>query len=142
MERWRQHFAVQLDSDHQVHRVTNVKLQATESGGRSEITAEEMKYAISKMKLGKAAGGDEITPEMVKYMGPHGEQLLLAVLQLAWRYKSIPRDWELAIIIPIFKKGDNRECSNHRGISLLSVPGKLYSRVFRKAPEGSGGTQT
>ena len=43
---------------------------------------------------------------------------------------KIPKDWEVAVIIPIFKKGDNRACQNHLGISLLSVPGKIYSRIL------------
>jgi hypothetical protein len=34
-----------------------------------EINKEEFKNAVKKMKLGKAAGHDQITPEMIKYMG-------------------------------------------------------------------------
>ena len=37
---------------------------------------------------------------------------------------------EKAIIIPIHKKGDRKECGNSRGISLLSVPGKVLTRVI------------
>ena len=36
-----------------------------------------------------------------------------------------------AIILPIYKgKGDRRECKNYRGISLLSIPGKVYRRIL------------
>ncbi|KAI3361605.1 hypothetical protein L3Q82_013740 [Scortum barcoo] len=28
---------------------------------------------------------------------------------------------------PFFKKGDRRVCSNYRGITLLSLPGKVYA---------------
>ncbi len=36
-----------------------------------------------------------------------------------------------ACIAPLYKgKGDKQECSNYRGISLLSVVGKLYGRVL------------
>ena len=28
------------------------------------------------------------------------------------------------------EKGDRRECANYRGISILSIPGKIYGRVF------------
>ncbi|MFA0954718.1 RNA-directed DNA polymerase, partial [Klebsiella pneumoniae] len=58
--------------------------------------------------------------------------MLHRVITLAWETSSIPADWELSVIVPIFKKGDNRECSNHRGISLLSVPGKIYSRILER----------
>ena len=36
-----------------------------------------------------------------------------------------------AIIVPIYKgKGDRSECKNYRGISLLSIPGKVYGRIL------------
>ena len=36
-------------------------------------------------------------------------------------------------IVPLYKgKGDKCECSNSRGISLLSIVGKLYGRVLIK----------
>ena len=38
-----------------------------------------------------------------------------------------------ACIVPLYKEnGDKFECSNSRGISLLSVAGKLYGRVLIK----------
>nr|XP_053651035.1 protein cycle-like isoform X4 [Cherax quadricarinatus] len=44
---------------------------------------------------------------------------------------KVPRDWQRACIVPLYKgKGDKRECKNYRGISLLSVPGKVYGRVI------------
>ena len=42
-------------------------------------------------------------------------------------------DWRGACIAPLYKgKGDKCECSNSRGISLLSVVGKLFGRVLIK----------
>ena len=36
-----------------------------------------------------------------------------------------------AIIVPICKgKGDKSECKNYRGISLLSISGKVYGRIL------------
>ena len=89
------------------------------------ITREEI-------KLGKEAGADDIAPEMLRYMGAEGHDLLYKVLCNAWRTKKIPKEWETAVIVPVFKKGDNRECGNHRGISLLSIAGKVYSRILEK----------
>jgi hypothetical protein len=64
-------------------------------------------------------------------MGPCGEAMLLKVFELALKQTSIPKDWKVAFIVPIFKnKGNNRDCKNHCGISLLSVAGKLHSRIL------------
>lgn len=38
---------------------------------------------IGKVRLGKAAGHDEIALQMIKYMGNEGGKLLLKVINLA-----------------------------------------------------------
>jgi hypothetical protein len=86
--------------------------------------------AFKKLKLGKAAGYDKMAKEMVKYIGRTGRMLLLKVIRTAWKTKSVPIEWSIAIIVPVYKKGDNRLCQNHRGISLLSMPGQIYERIL------------
>ena len=44
----------------------------------------------------------------------------------------MPLDWQIGVVIPLFKKGDWRVCSNYRGITLLSLPGKVYSGVLER----------
>ncbi len=61
----------------------------------------------------------------------------------------ISHNWEKAIIVPLYKgKGSRSECSSFRGISLLSIPGKVYGRILterlmevteRKVSEDQGG---
>ena len=48
----------------------------------------------------------------------------------------VPMDWHGACRVPISKgKGDKHACSNSRGISVLSVIGKLHDRVLIKRVE-------
>ncbi len=45
--------------------------------------------------------------------------------------RVVPADWTKAIIVPIYKgKGRRGGCGSYRGISLLSVPGKIYGKVI------------
>ena len=41
-----------------------------------------------------------------------------------------PETWVEGHIMPIFKKGDKTVVSNYRGTTLLSVAGKLFTRIF------------
>ena len=44
-----------------------------------------------------------------------------------FRAGTVVSDWKDAIIVPIPKKGDLRECNNWRNISLLDVAGKVFA---------------
>src|SRR5579871_1749783 len=44
----------------------------------------------------------------------------------------MPDEWKEAHLIKIPKKGDLSECGNYRGISLLSIPSKVFSRILLK----------
>ena len=100
------------------------------SDDRETITEEEVKEAINRLKNGKAAGHDNVKAEMIKTLGESGIKILTAILNKAWNLGSIPTDWEVGIIILIFKKGNARDCKNYRGITLLSIASKVYERVI------------
>ena len=38
--------------------------------------------------------------------------------------------WCVGSIVPIFKRGDKNEVNNYRGITLLSVVGKLFTKIM------------
>ena len=43
----------------------------------------------------------------------------------------VPQDWRRGLVTPIHKgKGDQKDCDNHRGIPLLSVPSKDVLRLY------------
>ena len=43
----------------------------------------------------------------------------------------MPEDWRFSVIIPMYKgKGERSECKNYKGISLLSVVGKIYAGIL------------
>ena len=49
-----------------------------------------------------------------------------------WRKEAIPQEFKDATIIHLFKRKGNppQVCDNHRGISLLSIAGKILARVL------------
>ena len=58
---------------------------------------------------------------------------LVRLLNLSFEIWVVPVEWHGACIVPLYNgKGVKCECSNSRGISLLSIVGKLYGRVLIK----------
>ena len=56
---------------------------------------------------------------------------LYTVLCSAWNTGIIPTDWKRGLVVPLWKgKGDRKDCNNHRGVTLLSVPGKVFARII------------
>ena len=52
------------------------------------------------------------------------------IMCLAWENGQVPGDWQRAVIVPVHKKGSKLKCENYRGISLLSIPSKVYARIL------------
>jgi|SRR6218665_1381713 len=46
-----------------------------------------------------------------------------------WTKEKVPEDWKEGIIIPI-PKGDLRECTTWRGITLILTPGKVMTVIL------------
>ena len=69
---------------------------------------------------------------MLKARTREGILWLTRVCQVAWKFGKTPRDWLTGVIISIFKKGDRKQCTNYREISLLSLPGKVYAKCLKR----------
>jgi hypothetical protein len=54
----------------------------------------------------------------------------LPLFEKIWEEEEIPTDWKDKHIIKLPTKGDLSNCENYRGITLLSVPGKVFNRVL------------
>ena len=91
---------------------------------------EELFKAIDKLPSGKAAGKDGIPAEVKE----SGKSILLVplhkLLTQCREEGSVPQDMKDANMGTLFKnKGDRHDHNNYRGISLLSVVGKLFASI-------------
>nr|ADI61822.1 endonuclease-reverse transcriptase [Bombyx mori] len=95
------------------------------------IRPNEFKMALEKMPNKKATGPDGIPVEAWKCLREHGIETLTKLFNCVLRSSKMPAAWRLSTIVPIYKgKGSKYECSNYRGIKLLSHTMKLYERVI------------
>ena len=95
-------------------------------------TLEEITKLIQTQRNGKALGEDNISIELLKNGGLELHKYLHKLILNIWKYEKIPEEWTKAIIIPLLKKGDRQECSNYRGISLLNIVYKIFSKLIQQ----------
>jgi hypothetical protein len=90
----------------------------------------EVEIAIGKLTSYKSPGSDNIPAELIK---AGGETLYSEVHRLIcciWNKEELPQQWKESVILPICKKGDNTDCNNYPGISLLSSAYKILSNIL------------
>ena len=126
--RWKEHFEKLLNEEN--------PRRISEEGNPIErvvpdISREEVKRALNKMKNGKAAGPDGIPVEVWKVLQEEGVDILWDLYSKIFRQEKIPESWRNSSLIPIYKgKGDIQDCSNYRGIKLISHTMKVYERII------------
>jgi len=77
----------------------------------------------------KAPGVCGIHPEYIQHGGSDAVRTLHKIVTRVWKEEVVPEEWHQRIIIPLYKgKSSKSECSNYRGITLLSVLGKVFGK--------------
>ena len=89
-----------------------------------------LRKAIFQLKNGKSAGPDGIPAEALKANITVSVDMLHPLFQKIWKEEDIPAEWKEGYLIKLPKKGDLSNCSNYRGITLLSIPGKVFYRIL------------
>ena len=67
---------------------------------------------------------------MIKAEGKTIHSEIHKVIISVWNKEELPEEWKKFIIVPICKKGDKRDCSKYRGISLLPTMYKILSSIL------------
>ncbi len=57
-------------------------------------------------------------------------RVLTDLFQDIWNSDTIPEDWSKGLIVKVAKKGNIKSCDNWHGITLLSIPSKVFCRVL------------
>jgi hypothetical protein len=96
------------------------------------ISLEETVAAIGRLKLGKAAGSDGVVAEILIRGGDRVGEAVHKLCQKAWEEEKLPLDWTRGVVVPIYKDGEKRDPLNYRGITLLSIVGKVYTQIINE----------
>ena len=96
------------------------------------FTQGELDSVLRKIKNRKAAGLDEIPPEVWKTR--QFDDILLRHCNAVYNQNPINR-WTKGCILPFPKKGDLGLAKNYRGITLTSIAAKIYNALLRNRIE-------
>ena len=94
------------------------------------ITEEEVNSAIKQLKRNKASGSDLLINELFMYSQNEFTSYITKLFNFVFDSGIFPSNWSEGLLVPLHKKGDLNSPSNFRGIVLLSVLGKLFTRVL------------
>ena len=109
-------------------------LGTVSSGRESEVESAHLFLTIIQFLSAchlTSQGTDAIPAEVYKAGGLPMAEKLTELFQCMWRKEAIPQDLKDASIIHLYKrKGNPQVCDNHRGISLLSIAGKILAKIL------------
>ena len=95
---------------------------------KTQNTLDEFRKVKSSIKIGKAAGPDEIPPDV--YKSCDFDMICLDMCNRALMENDKPDLWSYMNIIPVPKSGDLSNTNNYRGISLICIIAKIYNRLI------------
>ncbi|XP_055706254.1 uncharacterized protein LOC129803568 [Phlebotomus papatasi] len=120
LSRWKEYFSELLNPQ----QGTDGDVPMSKGREESSPSESEVLYAISKLKDGKAAGIDEIRPEMLKLMGIAGANWLTRVIKVAWQSGRAPKDWQIQFTM-----------GYHAVLLLEACPAAIFGEIKTSFPE-------
>ena len=95
-----------------------------------DITERELSDALKELKTNSSGGPDLLLNEFFIHGKDVLSPYLLKLFNTCLLNGYFPSIWSEGYIVPIPKSGDLNDPSNYRGITLLSVLGKLFTRIL------------
>jgi hypothetical protein len=97
-----------------------------------EVSAKEVQAGLAAMKNGRAADIYGMTADLLKAAIEVLSPVITMVFNRLFRAGVFPEDWNVGLLVPIFKKGDVDDPGNYRLITIGPILGKLYARVVNR----------
>ena len=114
-------------------RSTLRKMRKKNDDEKINITMTQTSEAIKQAKSSKALGPDDISPIMLKHLGPYGIKFLTELYNNSTNQAIIPYLWKVGRIIPLLKPGKPAdEGPSYRPVSLLSPAAKILEKILQE----------
>ena len=90
---------------------------------------ESVTKLLKELNPSKALEPDELHPRVLKELATELGPVFAHLFQKSLDTGEIPKEWSLANICPLYKKGDRALACNYRPVSLTCVPCKLLEHI-------------
>ena len=95
------------------------------------VSTEQFKKALLSLNISKSPGPDEIHPRVLRELANELCYPLKYLFDKTIVAGKIPKEWKIAEVRPIFKKGDKNTPGNYRPVSLTPIICKLFEGFIR-----------
>jgi hypothetical protein len=110
--------------------IDNLKAEPFFASTDFHITEKEVIDKISKLKLGKAPGLDQIDGTLLKASIPTMVPIYTKLFNLIYNKGQYPEAWNMGYIVNIHKGGTTEDPSNYRGITVNSSLAKVFCMIL------------
>ena len=93
------------------------------------VTNEGVTKLLKGLNPSKALGPDELHPRVLKELAKELGPVFAHLFQQSINTGEIPKEWSLANICPLFKKGDRSLACNYRPVSLTCIPCNFLEHI-------------
>ena len=95
-----------------------------------KVTELEVETLLNSLDTNKATGSDEIPARLLKETASIITPSICKLFNKSLQQGTVPQDWKLANVVPVYKKGDKEYTENYRPISLLPIISKVLERYI------------
>jgi hypothetical protein len=121
-------FTIEDQNPHfnQLARQTNHILQTI------EVTENDIRRELQKLKPHKSGGLDEIPSRLLKLLADDLVLPISTIFRQSLESGRLPSDWKTAVISPIYKGGPRHSPNSFRPISLTCICCKILERIIKR----------
>ena len=87
---------------------------------------------LAKINSNKAQGPDRIHGKILKNCAASLAYPLSCIFKMSYNSGYIPREWKMANVVPVYKKGSKSKVENYRPISLTCLVMKIFERIIKE----------
>ena len=88
---------------------------------------------LKKLKSNGSGGVDNLPNVLFKNIASEISFHLSCIFNASMSSSSIPSDWAMGIVVPVFKKGSTSDVNNYTPISLTCISCKIMESVIKDA---------